>query len=101
MAMGRRKKQRQAEFWVATADVPQGPGRPFYAKLNELLAVFNPLDRPVSRTIRVDLYYTGLTDNARIRRGEGKPVEFALDRRFAVELCVEVGPRGMEWYVIE
>lgn len=70
MAMGRRKKQRQPEFWEATADVPQGPGHPFYAKLNELLAVFNPLDRPVSRTIRVDLYYTGLTDNARIRRGE-------------------------------
>ena len=27
MAMGRRKKQRHAGFWVAKADVSQGPGQ--------------------------------------------------------------------------
>lgn len=38
MAMGRRKTERQQELWVATMDIPQAPGHPFYRKLNQLLA---------------------------------------------------------------
>ena len=38
MAMGRRKRERQKELWIAATDVPDGPGHPFYGKLNELLA---------------------------------------------------------------
>jgi transposase len=38
MALGRRKKQRQAELWIAATQVAQAPGHPFYKKLNDLLA---------------------------------------------------------------
>jgi transposase len=38
MAMGKRSTQRQHQFWMATADIPQAPGHPFYRKLNQLLA---------------------------------------------------------------
>lgn len=38
MALGRRDKQRQSEFWVTTGSLPVGPGHAFYTKLNELLA---------------------------------------------------------------
>ena len=38
MAMGRRKRERQGELWVAASDMPQSPGHPFYRKLNELLS---------------------------------------------------------------
>ncbi|MHC4179477.1 MAG: transposase, partial [Planctomycetota bacterium] len=37
MAMGRRKRERQGELWIATQDVPQSTGHPFYQKLNRLL----------------------------------------------------------------
>jgi transposase len=37
MALGRRKPKQQ-ELWLATADLPLSPGHPFYQKLNELLA---------------------------------------------------------------
>ncbi|MGD2111378.1 MAG: transposase [Phycisphaerae bacterium] len=37
MALGRRKRERQAELWVPTADVPAAPGHPFYEQLNRLL----------------------------------------------------------------
>jgi transposase len=37
MALGKRKI-RQEELFVATAELRQGPGHPFYAKLNEVLA---------------------------------------------------------------
>ncbi len=38
MAMGRRKKERQGEMWIATRELPQSPGHVFYEKLNGLLA---------------------------------------------------------------
>ena len=37
MALGKRKA-RQAELFVATADLAKGSGHPFYTKLNEVLA---------------------------------------------------------------
>lgn len=44
MALGK-KKVRQEELFVATAELRKGPGHPFYAKLNEVLAEagFDPL----------------------------------------------------------
>lgn len=38
MAMGKRKTERQQELWIATTDLPEAPGHPFYRKLNVLLA---------------------------------------------------------------
>jgi len=45
MAMGKCKTQRQQELWVATTDIPQAPGHPFYRRLNQLLTKrgFDPL----------------------------------------------------------
>lgn len=37
MAMGRVSGEGQAEFWVATEDLPRSPGHPFYERLNQLL----------------------------------------------------------------
>jgi hypothetical protein len=38
MAMGRREVERQADFWVPTAELPQSPGHPFREQLNRVLA---------------------------------------------------------------
>jgi transposase len=37
MAMGKRKKERQQEFWIASQDVFQPPGNVFYDRLNSIL----------------------------------------------------------------
>ncbi len=70
-------------------------------KHKAMLVVFNPLDRPVERTIRVGLYYAGLTETAKASH-EGKTAEtYRLDRAHEIRLPVSVGPRAMTWYVIE
>jgi transposase len=51
MAMGRRKRERQEELFVATAELAKSPGHPFYRKLNELLAEAG-FDRWVERRCR-------------------------------------------------
>lgn len=37
MALGRRKQERQQDFWIATTELPRSEGHVFYQKLNQLL----------------------------------------------------------------
>ena len=66
-----------------------------------MLVVFNPLAEPVKKTIRVNLYYTGLTDRANVRACGGEAVSVALDRDYSIDIPIEIGPAGFVWYVIE
>jgi hypothetical protein len=65
-----------------------------------MLVVFNPLERAVTKRIRVNLYYTGLTETARISHEGGEADEMTLGRDYAVDLDVAVPAQGMTWYVI-
>ena len=38
MALGKRRRERQLEAFVAASDLPKSPGHPFYTALNRLLA---------------------------------------------------------------
>jgi hypothetical protein len=66
-----------------------------------MLVVFNPLPEERSRTIRVNLSYTGLTDSARVRHEGGTPVEHTIARDGTIRLDVTVPAEGMTWYVLE
>ncbi|RME96130.1 MAG: alpha-galactosidase, partial [Verrucomicrobia bacterium] len=66
-----------------------------------MLVVFNPLPEPVERLLRVNLYYTGLTDTARVREQDGPAREFTFARDHTIRLPVRVPARGMNWCVIE
>lgn len=66
-----------------------------------LAMFFNPTGEEMTRTIRLPLYYTGLTDKARIREAEGKPKSYKLDRDYCVELAVTIPAGGYTWFVIE
>jgi hypothetical protein len=39
MSMGKRTRDGQADFWVATVDLPKSGGHPFYEQLNRILDV--------------------------------------------------------------
>jgi len=66
-----------------------------------MLVVFNPLAEPREKTLRVNLYYTGLTKAARVSHEGGPAKEHALDRDYGIELPVRVAPEAMTWFVIE
>lgn len=48
MALGKRRRERQLEAFVAASDLPKSPGHPFYTALNRLLAE-NDFDRFVEK----------------------------------------------------
>jgi len=65
-----------------------------------MLLVFNPLEHDVTRTLDVDLYYTGLTDVARISGEDGEVHSYELARDYSIEIELTVPAGGMRWFVI-
>jgi hypothetical protein len=64
-----------------------------------MLVVWNPLNEAVSKTLDVNLYYTGLTDTARFANDQTEGT-FKLDRDYTVQVPVTVPANGLAWYVI-
>jgi hypothetical protein len=86
---------------------PDGRGLDYYLHVNPagkekgMLLVFNPLDQEVSQSLDIPLYYTGLTDTAKIREQEGVAKNFKLDRGCGVKLPVTIPANGYSWFAIE
>ncbi|MCX4380501.1 MAG: hypothetical protein OSJ51_01835 [Parabacteroides distasonis] len=72
-----------------------------HKKEKGLAMFFNPTHQEITRTIHIPLYYTGLTQTARIREKEQKPVTYKLNRDYTVELTVKIPANGYTWYVVE
>lgn len=66
-----------------------------------MLVVYNPLDEPAERTLKVNLYYTGLSESAKIRQQENPANEVRLARDYTVTLPVRLKARSTTWFVIE
>ncbi len=65
-----------------------------------LAMLFNPRDETVSATMRLPLYYTGLTDRARVSERDGEPIEYMLARDYSIDVPVTIGPRDLTWLVV-
>jgi hypothetical protein len=70
-------------------------------KRKGMLVVFNPLPKPVTKQLQVPLYYTGLTDSARVSHEGQSADSIRLSRDYSIQLEVTVPAEGMTWYVIE
>ena len=66
-----------------------------------LAMLYNPLDVEIIRRIKMPLYYTGLTEQAKIREQEGKAKVYKLDREYQAEVEVKIPANGYTWLVIE
>jgi hypothetical protein len=65
------------------------------------LLLYNPTKQVIAKTITVPLYYTGLTNMARVREKERESVSYNLDREYQIHLPVTIKPEGYTWFVIE
>jgi hypothetical protein len=66
-----------------------------------LIMLFNPTSETIDKEIALPLYYTGLTDKARIREEEGNAVEYSLNRAFEASVKVQIPANGYTWLVVE
>jgi hypothetical protein len=70
-------------------------------KTKGLAMLYNPLDQPVRRLLALPLYYTGLTEAVIVRDSKGNSQSFKLDRRYNIEMPLDMPPRSVAWFTLE
>jgi hypothetical protein len=66
-----------------------------------LVMVYNPTKNKVDKTLKLPLYYTGLTEKAMIREQEWESVEYKIDREYNVCVPLKMDPMSITWFVVE
>ncbi len=65
-----------------------------------LLMLFNPLDEPITRTIRIPVYYTGLHSQVKIIGQSGKQENLQVSRDYFIELKTTIPASGYQWFIL-
>jgi len=65
-----------------------------------MLVIYNPLNEPIIRKIKVNLYYTGLKDEAKISCQEGPEKTIKISRDYNAWFDVEIPAKSQTWFTI-
>ncbi len=66
-----------------------------------LLMVYNPLDHPVRKDLKVNVYYTGLSEHAVISENDGPGRKYVIGRNYEVTIPVRVEANSQSWYIFK
>ncbi len=66
-----------------------------------LAMLYNPTRTVQELTLKLPLYYTGLSNVAKIREGEGELKRYEIDRNYNVEIPIKMAPKSVSYLVIE
>lgn len=72
-----------------------------YLKTKGLMMLYNPTKEKITRTVKIPLYYTGLTTQAKVREKEGPFKIYKLNRDYTIDMTFSVAPDSYTWFVIE
>lgn len=65
------------------------------------LSVYNPTTQTITKTIKVPLYYSGLTSSTRVSANGDRAAELKLDRQSRASIEVSVPANGFSYYVFK
>ncbi|MCH5719062.1 hypothetical protein [Niabella hibiscisoli] len=65
------------------------------------MMLYNPTDQKIEKDIKIPLYYTGLTQTARIREKEGPAKSYSLNRNYETTIKVVLAPNSYSWWQVE
>ena len=70
-------------------------------KQKGFVMLYNPTKEKMTRTIKLPLYYTGLTDTVMIKDKEGILKKYKLNRDYEVEFTFTIEPDTFTWFTVE
>ncbi|MCW3116626.1 MAG: alpha-galactosidase [Chitinophagaceae bacterium] len=70
-------------------------------KTKALVMLYNPLKEKITRTIKLPLYYTGLTNMAMVREKETAAKKYTVNRDYEIQLNFTIEAESYTWFVIE
>jgi len=63
--------------------------------------IFNPTDVAITkRTVKLNLYYTGLTETARVVVDDGEETEYTLNRDYTIDVEMTMEPRSIHTVIV-
>jgi len=65
------------------------------------LMLYNPLNVPITRTIFVPVYYTGLNSKAQVEDSKGKVKTVLISRDYEITLSVTIPAKGYNYYILK
>ena len=66
-----------------------------------LMLLFNPTQEPITRTISLPLYYTGLSKTATIKDATGKSKKYNIQRDYTIDFSFTIAADAYTWFTIE
>lgn len=66
-----------------------------------LLMVYNPLNIEITRTLRINVYYTGLHNKVQVTDSKGKITNLSPDRKYFIDLRVTIPAKSQSWWVMK
>ncbi|MES2456022.1 MAG: alpha-galactosidase [Bacteroidota bacterium] len=70
-------------------------------KTKGMLMLYNPLKQPITRTIQIPLYYSGLDSTARVSIKGGAAKAYTLNRRYEITYTFTLQAEEYQWVVVE
>jgi hypothetical protein len=65
------------------------------------MMLFNPTKEVMTKTIKLPLYYTGLTQKVKISDSNGLSNQYNLNRDYSIDFTFTIPPDTYKWFVIE
>ncbi len=65
------------------------------------ILLYNPTKEMITRTIKVPLYYSGLTDKVTVVNDQGIGSVKTLNRDYSIELSFSIAPESYTWFVLK
>jgi hypothetical protein len=65
------------------------------------MMLYNPTREKITRTVKIPLYYTGLTTLAKVREKEGAFKTYKLNRDYSIDMTFTIAPDSYTWFVME
>lgn len=66
-----------------------------------LIMLFNPLKNPITRTLKIPVYYTGLSGKVMVQEKEGKSKAYQIDRDYTITITVSIPSEGYKDLVLK
>lgn len=63
--------------------------------------VYNPLDKPIRRKLKVNLYYTGLRKSAKVTGLYGKVDGIQIDSDYNAVFNVDIAAKSQTWFIFK
>ena len=65
------------------------------------MMLFNPTKEVMTKTIKLPLYYTGLTQKVKVTDSNGRANQYNLSRDYTIDFTFTIPPDTYKWFVIE